>query len=771
MNKILRVIRRRNIRANIKQFLSVILIMFLSTTLLFGFIVNSKTLQNTIDTYFEKTNLADLWVYTNQVTDEDRAFFDSEQFEYTERFYLNSVSELINQKVENNTKFYIIPRKTTVSIPYIEKGIVGCLIDKNLAENYDIVMGYDDIAFNFEYPVSPTETIVVPLKFKITGTMNFNECADIYSSWPVVIDEDNFLAMFNYELEKIVGNDSLNLSKMPYNQVVLKAGNIEDAKTKIETYYQTSESKLLFLGDRDSVESVILLNMEVSQAEKMIYVFPIIFLIVSVMIILTTINQLIIQEKGKIGTLKSIGVPDKKVLNHYSSYGAYLCGIGAIAGLLFGPLIVPKVMFIKYNLVYSIPGDFIKTQIPWLFAIGVFALMVLIGFVVSFFACYEILHKKPIECMKQQINIKFKSRNKKKKTKLPLWMKMAGRNIRIKPIRTVMATLGVAGCSALLLCGFGIGDTLNNGVNNDFGRLFKYDISTTYITSTFEEQMLQIEGITDYEKYTTVSVEASAGEKEKNISLMTFKTGSNFAHFGLGENQLCLSKSVAEELGVKKGDKIMLRCGDKQVEVEITKIEKTCFINGGFATTNFEFDLTGATTGVWINHNGDANAIVDRLNKINGTKDAGTMDAFIENANEKISSINSITTTLKVFAIMLAVVVLFNLIMLILKERTKDIATMKVVGQGIFSIGLSLIFEVFIISFIGSIFGLCLGFPVLMLVLSINKVQILNYLYFIHPISYIFTILIIIGTILVVGFLSLLKVKNINMIESLKSVE
>ena len=134
MNKILRVIRWRNIKANIKQFLSVILIMFLSTTLLFGFIVNSKTLQNTIDSYFAETNLADLWIYTDQVTDEDRLFLETEQLKYTERFYLEGVSELVNQKIENDTKFYVLPRKTTVSIPYIEKGAVGCLIDKNLAE-------------------------------------------------------------------------------------------------------------------------------------------------------------------------------------------------------------------------------------------------------------------------------------------------------------------------------------------------------------------------------------------------------------------------------------------------------------------------------------------------------------------------------------------------------------------------------------------------------------------------------------------------------------
>lgn len=769
MNKILRIIRWRNIKANLKQFLSVILIMFLSTTLLFGFIVNSNTLNTSIENYFEKTSLADLWVYTNKITDEDRQFFEDNSLKYTERLFMSGEGKLLNQDVTNNTKMYVLPRKTTVSIPYIEKGRAGCLVDKNMAENMGIIINYDDILFDVEVPISETDTIVVPLTLRITGTMNFNECADTYSSWPVVVDETTFMLMLNVELEKMFGTDEFNIDSVPYNQIVLKTDNIEEIKQKINTYYETSESSLIFLGDRDSVESVVLLNMELNQAKKMIYVFPVIFLIVSVMIILTTINQLILHEKGKIGTLKSIGVPDKKVLNHYSSYGAYLCGIGALVGLIFGPLIVPRVMFIKYNLVYSIPADFIKTQIPWLFAILVFALMTLLGYIVSLIACHEILHKKPIECMRHRVNLKMKSRNKK--TKAPIWLKMAARNIKVKPVRTIMVMLGVAGCASLLLCGFGIGDTLNHGVKNDFGRLFDYDISSSYVSADFEEKMLQIDGIDSYEKYVEMSVTAKAGENSKTISFMKFNANSKFANFELGENELCLSKSVAKELGVGIGDKIVIETEQGSAEVVVSKIEKTSFVNGAFATSMFGLESNLIGQGVWLDCSGDFESIVGQLNVINGTNDAGTIDEFIEGANEKISSINSITTTLKVFAIMLAVVVLFNLIMLILKERTKDIATMKVLGQGIYAIGLSLIFEVFVISAIGSVLGLALGFPVLMLVLSINKVQIVNYLYFISPLSYIYTFLIIFGTILVIGLLSLLKVKNINMIESLKSVE
>jgi len=769
MNKTLKKIRWRNIKANMKQFLSVVLIMLLSTTLLFGFIVNASTLKSAVNEYFEKTNLADVWVYTDKITDADRTFFSVNSNEYTERLYLNGSSMLVNQNAENSAKVYVLPKeKTKVSLPVKERGEFGCMIDKNVVENYGLILGYDDIMFDFEYKLDDSTIVVLPLKFRITGAMSFNECADTYSSWPVVIDDDIFLHILNLALTEKFGTESYNLDKVPNNQVVITTDNVEKTKQLINKHYATSDSKLLYLGDRDDVESVVLLEMEISQAEKMIYVFPVIFLIVSIMIILTTINQLIIQEKGKIGTLKSIGIPDKKVLNHYSSYGAYLCGIGALAGLILGPIIVPTVMFVKYNLVYSIPADFVSTKIPWLFAILVFAFMTLLGFVVSLFACYEILHKKPIECMKPQVKLKMKG--KKKKSKLPFWMKMAGRNIKVRPIRTVMAVLGVAGCAALLICGFGIGDTLNHGLDNDFEKLFKYDVSCTYETADFEEKMLKIKSIKSYEKYEKTSINILSNDKSKTVMLTKFKADSKFAEFGLKENEFCLSKSIADELELKEGDEIVLEYNNEKTKIKLAKIQETSFVNGAFATGSFGFDFSGAEKGVWIDCENETH-VVERLNLINGTKDAEKIDDLIEGAREKIGSINSITATLKTFAILLAVIVLLNLIMLILKERTKDIATMKVMGQGIFSIGLSLIFEMFLISFIGTCLGMVLGYPVLMLVLSINKVEIVNYLYYISPISYIFTILIVFGTILGVGLLSLLRVKKINMIESLKSVE
>ena len=767
MNKTLKKLRIRNIQANFKQFLSVILIVFLSVTLLSGFLVNSNTLQNSIDTYFEESNLADLWVCTDQITQDDENFYISNLIESDKRLYFETNAKIMQKNAENSAKIYVSDGR--ISKYYLESGDKGCLIDKNIAKSIDAEIGYDKLSFTFNYPFNGT-IVPIELDFKITGTMSYVECADTYTSWPVAISENVFLQKLNNEISSLGINQTL--TEVPFNQIVIKTDNVSKTSEMIKNYYATSESNLLYVIDRNFIESVVLLNSEVEQSQKMIYVFPMIFLIVSILVILTTINQLIIQEKTKIGTLKSVGVPDKKILNHYSGYGAYLCAIGAVLGLVAGPVIVPGVMFVKYDLLYSIPREYVSLSFPWWLLLLTLVGMVLLGFLVSFAACFEILHKKPIECLKQNINIKMKSRGKSSRIKkLPISIKMALRNVRIKPIRTVMATIGIAGCFALLVCGFGIADTLNYSLNNDMGKVFTYDISTTYTSETFEEDVLKVSGVGAVEKFLEYHAEAENEKTRKNISVYVLSQNSNFSSIKLEGDEVCMTKAIADEFGLKVGDSVTFTVGGKAVSLVVSSLKKTSFFNGVFVCKDLGLDLTLASKGMWIETDGNENNIVEEINKINGTNTAKTMQGFREMAENKISSINLMTTTLKVFAILLAIVVLLNLVFLILKERIKEIATMKVLGENLTSITLALILEILIMSAFGMILGAGLGYPLLIFVLSINKVEVMNYLYHINAMSFVFSALIICVTIFIVSIVSAIKIKNVNMIESLKSVE
>ena len=438
-------------------------------------------------------------------------------------------------------------------------------------------------------------------------------------------------------------------------------------------------------------------------------------------------------------------------------------------GLILGPLIIPGVMFIKYDLVYSMPKEYVKLSYPW-WLLFVLVFMVLVGYLVAFFTCHKMLHKKPIECLKPAVNIKFKKSANNYAKKLPIPIKMAFRNIKVKPFRTVMATIGIAGCTALLLCGFGISDTLNHSTKNDLYSVFNYDVSSTYTTPDFEQKISEISGVQEYELYKNTYVQLENNEKIKNTNFYQIAENSKLTSIKLTKGEACLSENIAKEIGIKVGDEVSVSVTGKTIKIKVTKLCTTSLINGLFVADNFELNDEITTRGVWVKAE-NPDSIKAELNKINGTKSANTKADMQAGVDNKISSITLITITLKVFAISLAVVVLLNIIFLVLKERAREVATLKVLGISLINILLSLFIELLFMTIIGSAVGMALGYPVLVLVLSINKVDVMSYLYHIYPLSFIFTFLINLATLVIVSALSIFRIRKVNMIESLKSVE
>ena len=140
-------------------------------------------------------------------------------------------------------------------------------------------------------------------------------------------------------------------------------------------------------------------------------------------------------------------------------------------------------------------------------------------------------------------------------------------------------------------------------------------------------------------------------------------------------------------------------------------------------------------------------------------------------ADETVSTIRIMTITIRIFAILLAVVVLYNLALLNFRERTKDIATLKVLGFSKFEIASSFIIEIISLTFLGSLLGLTLGYPLLYAVLSINETPLICYIYHIYQSSYLFTVLLTCGTSLVINLFFASLTNKVKMVESLKSVE
>ena len=769
----------RDIRRNLLQYLSVIVITMLAVTLFCGFVSNTLTIQKKVNGFFNDCNLTDLLAQFSVLNGDDRGYFGQlskdkavDSLEY--RFYAEGS---VNQK---SGKIYAGANAISAPLPAGSESKRGVMVDLKMKELDGYQIGR---TIEIEFPgalIAKALNIAVAgdlaVELPITGFMHFAEVANTRSYYPVYIDID----VLSDALQETLPGFSADAL---YNQVLIKTPKPDTVKDMINGHYRTVENdSLIFIYDRATMESAAALNGEATTSLRMIYVFPVIFLLVSLLVIMTTVSALILRERTNIGTLKALGVSNARIMLHYACFGAALCLTGGILGVIAGPLIVPNVLLIKYNLVYSLPAGWNIVFSPLWSAAAVLTVC-LLALLIGVAVCRGVVKEKAAQCMrpaqpKNNIILKRKddaeSRFKGHKGNLPL--RMALRNIAIKPSRAIMTVAGVMGCTALLVCSFGIGDTVNNGVDLELGGQFKYDISTAYTAQAAAQGFLgfmdglkedgRIEG---YETYKVFGMTASGRDTVKAVKVFSVARDSKFTTIKPGGGAL-MSKSLAEELKVKAGDTVKLTGRENEYDgFKIDGIIETCVTKGIFISAE-TFDGEYHTMGMWIAAEESAE-LLELINGNNGTRDAFGMTYRRAEIVRLISSINAIKYTMMMFSVALSAVVLYNLSLLNLKERNRSIATMKVLGFSDREVSSSLFCEIMLLVLPATGLGLLLGFPVLYLVLSINKIEIIAFIYKIKPVSYVLAALLSTAAAAAINLVFGLLIKRVKMIDSLKSVE
>lgn len=766
--KILMRLARRQIKKNLLQFLSMIAITLLAVTLFCGFLSNTKTLQKAVDDYFASAELCDLCVQMRGVTKEDKAFFEElgEKTEY--RIYAEGTF------AEKSARLYVGDNSLSRSI--ILEGESGVLIEEKTGRLNNILIGAE-ATLTATVPVG-NSSLDVELSAVVTGYMNFAETSMSSSTIAVCISEEKFerMAKEKFPLLNLRASDY-------YNQALIKTDAPSEIKAAVSQHFSGNDN-LIYIYDRDSMETPVMLNGEISQSRKMLYVFPVIFLLVSVFVILTTVNRLILEERTEIGTLKALGFGRGEILRHYAGFGGMLCFIGGLVGAVIGPFIVPNVMKVKYRLVYGVPFPALPSFDIFgsLFAV---ASVTVLAAVISILVCRSVVRESPAECMRPVVpkdNLFLKPGKRRKEVKKEkkkrandefLSLKMAVRNIAIKPVRALMTAIGIMGCVALLMCAFGIGDTVDNSLRTELYKQFTYDISTSYVSADFGEKMqkLQDEGeIESFETYTVHYMTIVADGASKDIKVYNFSENMKMTTIDTSGGKVVVSRSTADFLGLRKGGKFRLNAGGQSFEFTADEIVDSAITKGVFLCTD-DFGGIYGTPSAWIRAERVTDGLLEKINEASGTAQASSVAQLWDYVEEKVSSINAMKYTLMVFAVLLSVVVLYNLSLLNIKERTRDIATLKVLGFMRGKISRSLLYEIMLLTVVGTAFGLVLGFPVTYLVLSINKVEIMSFLYYIKPVSYLYSALLSVLTSFVINFVFGKSIGRVNMIESLKSVE
>ncbi|MGM9971337.1 MAG: ABC transporter permease, partial [Anaeroplasmataceae bacterium] len=620
----------------------------------------------------------------------------------------------------------------------------------------------------------------VTLKFVVTGIMSHAESLGNLASSPGLL----YMNMDTLRLSifALIG-DTYNLNATQsfilgkfnsyslYNQFVFKGGNIDNIRS-----YLNELDILDYIATRDLMPGNQAVEMDIDQSLSLCFVFPIIFYIVGVLVIIASIEKQIDKDKQYIGTLSAIGVSRKTIVMHYVKISMLLVGIGGILGLIIGPLLIPKIMGIKYGVLYKIPDA--HHPIFYIEYLICFIIIFLISLLVTIILTHKYVSKNPTEVLRDSTTKPFKGSIFERisffNKHMSYSLKMALRNIKRRMSRSILVIIGVLGCTALLICGFGIEDTLNYGLELELSEKITYDNEVLFSSGKVTKSDIYnaSSDITYVEEFQYSVVMASFNDAVADTTLTILENESKCYTLDCPLEGVTLSKKLAESLNIKVGDTITIHHSNKAYEMKVTNIISMFMSQGIYCRMNaVPFELKTNRFYCIAKDGSDLNKISEDIELVDGVIWSNPIDTKIETANTALSSIRTITLVVKVFAILLAIVVVYNLAVLNFKERTREMATMKVLGYGYKDISKMLTYEILILTIIGGIIGMFFGLPLLYSVMSINEPPMINYIYHINWYSYIFAILITCGVSVLLNLLISLKIKSIKMVESLKSVE
>lgn len=820
----------REITSNWKQFLSMLFIGTIAVTLFVGLTANAQSLDDRVNETYEKGNMADLWVTVTGVDEDDKAAIERiTGGEVEGRYYYYAALEATASYIVINSEYPEISKpwnliKTATDFTYNDFLIVDEALTCSSVSGTSVITLGSEVDIGFSLPdiqtvkeiaelmepyVAEGKTNIfdekeITLVGTVNGIMQYPENITIatYQRSAFLCSERTFVSMMesavveNYTvdgwaalLEYLLdgGSSISDAIPLPYQYVVvLPDGADEEAlKDEISDYFQAKEdSNLQLVAGRDLMPFSSSIEAEVDNARSLTYIFPVVFFIVAILVILTTSSQIILKERTIIGSMRAIGISKGSIYLHYMSLVGGVVLLGTVIGEILGPFLLPFIMGQKYNILYSLPSGSI---FPFPVLTGILTGVLFIGLaaLVTFLAAYKTVKMMPASSMRPSSpHIKGMKGLKSRFMGSPLALscKIALRNIRTNIVKSLMVVIGIMGCTMLLVAGFGIEDTINNSIDNDLNIYYNSELEVSYVVpKTNDDIQNEIAGITGVSYVQSLSRDTTELSKPGiedagyDTVLYVFEGDAPYFNVSFDSDKCLITTKVAQEYSLLVGDSIEFTSGGDSYTVEIQSIHDFFSANGVFMHSDFfqSGSITYMSAFVYVEDGVDSNTVKAELEgaSIHGLGSVITHEERVSQINDIVSGIMIMTTAVKTFAILLAVVVLYNLALLNFRERIRDIATLKVLGFSRGEISMSLLLETMTLTALGVAGGLALGDPFMDAVLMVNKVPLVYFMNFVSPWTYLIAFaLTFVLAFLVNMYLSLLT-KKVRMVESLKSVE
>lgn len=530
-------------------------------------------------------------------------------------------------------------------------------------------------------------------------------------------------------------------------------------------------------------------------------VFPLFFIIVAGLVCLTTMTRMVEEERGLIGTYKALGYGKATIALKYVIYAFLASLTGAVIGCAAGLKLFPYIIYESWNIIYQMPA--IKYASHTILSVVAVASLILVTLIATLYSCYNELSEVPSALMRP------KAPKNGKKILLEhtfIWKhlsftkKVTMRNIFLYKKRFFMTVIGIAGCGALITAGFGIKDSVQSIIDNQYGQIIHYDNILVFnknadsdarnnLSDKISSDEYYKSSLMDYAYTAEVKIPGSADDYSTEITVVndtsaymdyvTFRTRRSKKTIELDDSGVIISEKLAKDLNVKAGDNVLIHDEDnKQATVKVSGVMEMYINNYIFMTSEYYSQVFGYTPdnnrilGILTSDGDDIQSVIgDRYLTDNNVKSLTFVKANITRFENMIQSLDLVTWVLIISAGMLAFVVLYNLTNVNISERIREIATIKVLGFYDREVGEYVYRENIILTLIGGVFGLLLGMALhayIMTTIELDgvmfgtKINISSFL-----ISYGITILFS----LLINIFMYPSLKKIPMVESLKSVE
>ncbi len=763
----------REIRKNLGQFLSLFVLSFLAVSLFACMKASNISAYNKLSDLREETNCADGWIFSENFSSEDISSVNAltNITSAQRRLHFTATAEGFDQA---QLEVYGL-EEDLVSRPYYVTGKEldltskdGIWISESFAKEWDLKAG-DTFSFSAYGQV---------LTKKIEGTIVSPEYQYLKADKDLDIVAKN-IAIIYMPVEGLKEYFSAIPGGIPFNELIFTTSR-ENVKSLESSLDKALNGNYAVICDRDDMPGIRIMKDELAQHDQFAITFPVVFLAIAVLVIMTTMNRMIANQRTQIGTLRALGMKKSKIILHYLSYSFIVSLLGSVAGLFVGTYLFGEGIAMIFRAWYLIPGWTVEMDASLLLVAG---LIVLGCTLATYLSCRKVMNVHPAASLRPAAP---KSGKNTVLEKLPFWSKLGFstqynlRDITRSKLRSFMGVFGTAAGMMIMVAAMASITTIQDASSWTFDKIQNFkneiDFSDDITLDQAEKYKEEYGGELIQTSAIEIAKEPHADSSRKTTTSLMVTEGENYYRLTDTDQKLteltpgtcAVTMKLARSLDIHEGDTIYWHLYEKNTWYEA----KVGLINrhpnfSGITMLRADYEASGAEYRPTLLYSSSSSIVETDQNGILAVHDDNDLKESFDIMMEMIYAMLFVFVA---FATVLPIVVLYNCGNLSFHERVKEFATLKVLGFTTKKIRKLLSLQNLWLSIVGLFLGAPFGKIMLQYMFDSNGDS-MDYPVSAGFLTYLVSGLFVMIVSVLVSYMFNKRIKKLDMVETLKGIE